>query len=55
MDEEVKRSLLDVIEYLYSEEKRHYEESGKPKNHIFNDVRRVDDWLTAMIEQEVRA
>ena len=29
------KNLRIVINYLYDTEKKHYEESGKPKKHIF--------------------
>ena len=29
------KDLRIVINYLYDAEKKHYEESGKPKKHIF--------------------
>jgi hypothetical protein len=39
-----------IIEYLFWEEIRHWEELGKPRNHIFTDVRRVDRWLDKVSE-----
>ena len=32
------KSLERVINYMYDNEEKHYEEDNKPQNHIFNDV-----------------
>ena len=45
MDKKIERSLERIIQYLFWEEIRHWEELGKPRDHIFTDVRRVDRWL----------
>jgi len=37
--------LRRIIDYLYQEEKRHYEESGKPKGHIFMTISKTKDFL----------
>lgn len=39
------KALTRVVEYLYADEKRHFEESGNPKEHIFRDVLMLDDVL----------
>ena len=44
MNEAVYHSLCAILEYMYEDEERHWEESGKPKTHIFNDVVRVQEW-----------
>ena len=28
-----------IVDYLWTDEKKHYEEEGKPKNHIFNHLK----------------
>lgn len=33
--------MKEVIEYLYSDEKRHFEELDKPDNHIFSKLERL--------------
>ena len=33
--------IKDVIEYLYNEEKRHFEELDKPQNHIFSKLEKL--------------
>ena len=42
-----KKSLAKIIEYLYKDEKRHYEECSEAdkKNHIFKDIQVVRKWL----------
>ena len=37
-----------LIEYVYSEERKHWEESGGPAAHIFHEVKRVADWLDTL-------
>ena len=45
MDKDVARSLERIIQYLFLDEIRDWEAQGKPRNHIYRDVRRVDKWL----------
>ena len=42
---EVRRSLEELIDYLSEDERKDWEASGRPAAHIFNDVKRVSDWL----------
>lgn len=42
---EVGRSLNALIEYLWRDEQKHWEESDRPKAHIFHDVQIVAAWL----------
>lgn len=44
MDEETYESLQRVVKYLLPEESRHWEESGKPKQHIYKDVIRLKQY-----------
>ena len=40
------RKDIDVIcDYLELDEKKHYEESGQPQNHIWCYIKRVKQWL----------
>jgi hypothetical protein len=46
MDFKTIESLREILDYLHKDEKRHWEESGKPKDgHIYHDVLRVTEWL----------
>lgn len=45
MDVQTKMSLLSVIHHYLTDEENHWEEIGKPENHIRNDLRRLQDWL----------
>ena len=40
-DDEKNMLIKDVIEYLYSDEKKHFEELDNPDNHIFNKLERL--------------
>jgi hypothetical protein len=48
MDKNIERSVKRIVEYLFSDEFRHWEELGEPMNHIFIDVWSVDRWLKKM-------
>lgn len=37
-------ALTIILEYLYAEEQRHYEEGGET-SHVFNSLRTVAEWL----------
>jgi len=55
MEQQIIRSLHKIVEYLDCEE-MHWEESGKPENHIFHDVQNlkiVAHSLTPEIVKEV--
>jgi hypothetical protein len=43
MDEKTYKSLLNILDYL-KDEKRDWEENGKPENHIYNDIQRLSNW-----------
>lgn len=46
MDEEIYRSIKKVIDYLYDDEMKNWEENDKPQEgHIFHDVAIVDNWI----------
>lgn len=44
-NDEMKMLVTNVIEYLYDNEKRHYEESEEPQNHIFSKLERLKTLL----------
>jgi hypothetical protein len=44
MDEKTYESVRAVVEYLLHDEKRDWEESGKPKGHIYTHIKRLADW-----------
>ena len=52
MDKDVARSLERIIQYLFFDEIGDWEAQGKPRNHIYRDVRRVDKWLGHETEQK---
>jgi hypothetical protein len=45
MEKKIEGSLERIIDYLFWDEIRDWEAEGKPRKHIFTDVRRVDRWL----------
>jgi len=45
MNAQTYRSVLAILAYLMPEERRHWEEDGKPKNHIYHHVRRLMEWV----------
>jgi hypothetical protein len=52
MDEKIEKSLERIIEYLFWDEIRDWEAQGKPRNHIYTDLRRVDRWLDKVSVRE---
>ncbi len=40
-NDEMKMLINDVVEYLYNHEKKHFEESEEPENHIFSKLERL--------------
>jgi hypothetical protein len=45
MDEETKKSVERIIEYLIRSEKFDWTEVGQPDDHIYHDVIRLEQWL----------
>ena len=43
--DELQKDIAEICDYLYHEEKKHYEESNRPRNHIWCHVKRVKQWL----------
>jgi hypothetical protein len=43
----MKQKIENILEYMRLSEETHFEESGKPKNHILNDVIAVEEWLNS--------
>ena len=41
--EQIKTDIKTVIDYLWNDEKRHYEEDNEPQNHIFCVLNRLKD------------
>lgn len=38
-------SIMNLVDYLYEDEKTNWEELGKPEGHIFNDIQRLSEFL----------
>lgn len=45
MNTEQLEHLRKVIDYLYADEEKHYEQGGKPDGHIFESVKALSDML----------
>jgi hypothetical protein len=46
MDNKTQMRLRRIINYLYADEERHWQEAGEPNtNHIFHDIIRLAEWL----------
>jgi hypothetical protein len=52
MEKKIEKSLERIIEYLFWDEIWDWEAQGKPRKHIFADVRRVDHWLGERTERK---
>jgi hypothetical protein len=45
MNKETQFSLRQIINYLYGDEEKHWQEENRPVRHIFRDILRVASWL----------
>ncbi len=45
MDYDTRMAVQEIVNYLYVDEQKDFEASGKPKQHIFRDIRLVANWL----------
>ena len=43
----IKNDIISLIEYILFNEKKHYEESNKPEDHIYLMALRVKNWLNS--------
>ena len=41
VDNQLKEDIKAVVDYLWKDEERNYQESDYPKNHIFRTVKRL--------------
>lgn len=46
-DKKSRKSIQKVMDYLWSDEQKHYQESESKKNHIFCHLKVVREWLEA--------
>lgn len=42
---EFKNNIQEVVEYLWKDEKKHYQETDKPKGHIFLKLKAIKKGL----------
>lgn len=42
--DKARKDIVVICDYL-AEERKHYEESNRPQNHIWRHVKRVKQWL----------
>ena len=38
-------ALQEVIDYLHDDERKHWEEEGEPKKHIYSSIQILVEWL----------
>lgn len=43
----LKKDIAAICDYLVVDEKRHYEESGRPKDHIWRCIKKVQQWVNS--------
>lgn len=46
MDAKTEVALRELLSYTYHDEQKHFFASGKPRNHIFRSIAKLDVWLT---------
>jgi hypothetical protein len=42
---ELRKDIAIICDYLEVDEKRHFEENERPRNHIWRNIKRVKQWL----------
>lgn len=47
--------LEDLIQYVWEDEEAHWEEAGRPDNHIFVKIKKLNDWLAGVTKADVRS
>lgn len=47
--------LEDLIQYVWEDEEVHWEEAGRPDNHIFVKIKKLNDWLAGVTKADVRS
>lgn len=47
-------SIKKLVDYLDYDEEKHWEESDKPKYHIYLDIIKVKDWLKTQKKRRQR-
>jgi len=45
MDQQTRRCLEEVVEYMFDDEYKHWQEDGRPEAHIYNCVETLERWL----------
>jgi hypothetical protein len=50
MNEETRKALKKVVEYMTEAERANYNDAGQPANHIYTDVQKLDGWLGSQNE-----
>lgn len=48
ISQETLESIAEIINYLYLDEEKNWEECNEPEEHIFKDIRMVLGWYTAI-------
>mgnify|MGYP001613150316 FL=1 len=48
MDKKTYNALVKILDYIGEDEEKHFEESGKPKDHIYRSIILVSDWMAKM-------
>lgn len=49
----MKENLVRLLDYVEADEKKHWLEAGKPKAHIYEDIRALREWLAHPVVQVV--
>lgn len=47
--------LEDLIQYVWEDEEKDWEESERPDNHIFVKIKKLNDWLAGVTKADVRS
>jgi hypothetical protein len=47
MNPKIYKALLAVLDYLEDDEKKNWQETGRPANHIYQSIKILRDWIAS--------
>lgn len=48
MNPEIFKAIVELINYCWGDEEKHWEESDKPRNHIFVKIHKIQQWINSI-------
>lgn len=51
MTKTIKQEIQKLIDYLYKDEKKHWQENNRPKEHIYRTITKINNYINAKIKK----